>query len=156
MGSETVRKTVDAVDEEGERYLRALCVEHGVAVERVGVRAPDPVLLLALVGLVPVVSFVVERWHDRLLGGQVIDLRPDAEQVARRDTGLAYGYVIVHAVDGTVTVHVQELPNQTFEIVKAVVDVLGGMTGKGVQEIAQIARSQVDGQASVEIEDKGA
>lgn len=156
MGSETVRKTVDAVDDEGERYLRALCSEHGVTVERVGVRTPDAVLLLALAGLVPVVSFVMERWYDRLLGGQIIDLRPDAEQLARRDPGLAYGYVIVHAVDGSVTVHVHELPNQTFEIVKAVVDAVGGMAGKGVQEIAQIAKHQVDGQASVEIEDKGA
>ncbi|RPF20911.1 hypothetical protein [Myceligenerans xiligouense] len=152
MEPETIRRSLDAIDEAGERYLRALCQENDVTVERVGVRTPDAMLLVALIGAAATVSFVVERWHDRLRGGQVIDLRPEAERVAYRDPGLAYGYVVVRAVDGTVTVHVHELPSQTLEIVKVVVDALTGMTGKGAHEIARMARESVDGRASVEVD----
>jgi hypothetical protein len=153
MGSETTRKTVDVIDEMGEQYLRALCRDQGVSVERVGVRTPEPMLILAVIGVAATVSLIVERWDDRLRGGQVIDLRPDAERVAYRDPELAYGYVIVRAVDGTVTVHVHELPSQTLEIVRTVVDALSGMTGKSVREIAETAKASVGSQASVEAGD---
>ena len=133
------RKVLDVVDEAGERHLRQICEDVGVRVEPVSVRTPDPALLFAVVGTLATVPVVLERWHDRLRGGQVIDLRPGARRVAYRTRDLTYGLVILHAVDGSATVTVHDPPNQTLEVVKAVLEAVGDMVGRPVAEVARAA-----------------
>jgi hypothetical protein len=149
MREDQVRTVVDAVDDAGARYLRAACADAGIDVEDAGVRTPDAIMMLALVGAPAVVSFVVERWHDRLRGGQIIDLRPGAPTVARRDPELLYGLVIVHAVDGTVTIHVHEPRSQTLELVQAVIAALSGRIGASAKDVQGTATEVLGDQASI-------
>ena len=100
-------------------------------------------------GVPAALSFVLERWHDRLRGGQIIDLRPGAEQVARRDPGLVYGLVIVHAVDGTATIRIHEPKSQTLELVQAVIAALGGLVGAGIDTVRAKAAEALGDQASI-------
>jgi hypothetical protein len=75
-----------------------------------------PVVAVVLVagGALLVGKFVVDL-IDRLRGGVVIDLRPDAKDFIRRNREVPYGWAVVRAADGSVSINVHDAPKDASE-----------------------------------------
>lgn len=57
----------------------------------------------------------VDLW-DRLRGGMVIDLRPSASELVRRDSSIPAGFVVIFATDGNgVKIEVHDAPKDASE-----------------------------------------
>jgi hypothetical protein len=131
-------------------YLKAVAAEHGVGIEvdeeeGFTVVGEIAVLLMGASLAVATVAYLL----DQRRGGQVIDLRPAADPIAKRDKGLQHGLVLLIAADGNVTVEVHE-PKQMFGVViDALKDVLKEMVGLPAEEAAEKAKAVVGEKASV-------
>ena len=114
--------------------VRRVAAENGVEIEPVDELGFDPVtgatlLLLGGALAVATVSHVIER----LKGGQVIDLRPEAARPFYRTKDVLYGLVVVRRADGTISVEVTE-PKELFGVV---VDALKGI-------VVELGKASID------------
>jgi hypothetical protein len=86
-------------------------------------------------GVLLVAKFVVDLM-DRLRGGIVIDLRPNAKELVRRDRDVPYGWALVRAADGTVSVNVHDAPRDASE--RLIGQIIDGVL-KSAAEVAKEA-----------------
>jgi hypothetical protein len=71
-------------------------------------------VVLVAGGALLVGKFVVDL-IDRLRGGVVIDLRPDATNFVSRNRDVPYGWAVVRAAGGTVSINVHDAPKDASE-----------------------------------------
>jgi hypothetical protein len=96
----------------------------------------DPItIILVGTGAVALGKFVVDL-IDRLHGGIVVDLRPSAKQLVRRDRSVPYGWALVIAADGSVSINVHDAPKGAAE--RLISDVIKGVL-KSASEVASAA-----------------
>jgi hypothetical protein len=96
----------------------------------------DPIsIILIATGAVATGKFLVDL-IDRLQGGIVVDLRPSARHLIRRDHSLPYGWALVIAVDGTLSVNVHDAPKDAAE--RLISDILHGVL-KSASDISDAA-----------------
>ena len=88
---------------------------------------------------------------DQRRGGQVIDLRPGADPIARRDRGLIYGLILLVAVDGKVEVSVKEPKRMFGQVIEAFKEVLGDLLGATAKEAEELATPTVQRKATVRL-----
>jgi len=85
----------------------------------------DPLSIILIAGgVVAVAKFTVDLF-DRLHGGVVVDLRPTAKQLIRRDKSVPYGWAMVIASDGKVEINVHDAPKDAME--RWVSDIIQGV-----------------------------
>lgn len=126
MSDKLIEKVVQVESDLDERLLRQTADLCGATIRKGGVRAPDPTSWLLIVGgSALIVGTVIERWQDRRQGGQVIDLRPGADPVLRRDPDVVFGYVVILLPDGRVDVQLREPEHQLATLVTHLVDAFG-------------------------------
>lgn len=130
-------ETVTLADEVEARLLCEVAAEHGVRTERPALRAPDPELVLYVVGALQMVKAALEDFQDRKVGGQIVDLRP-GEVLARREPGLEWGRVLVIAADGSFELR-EDRRDRFAQIRSVVLRALGSRAGATVEQ----ARSAV-------------
>jgi hypothetical protein len=75
---------------------------------------PAIAVVLVAGGALLVGKFVVDL-IDRLRGGVVIDLRPDATNFVSRNRDVPYGWAVVRAAGGTVSINVHDAPKDASE-----------------------------------------
>lgn len=123
--------------EEDEKAVRDYCAELKVEVKRVAVIGLEPIgtITLVIVGTVTVVG-LVERFVDRLQGGQVIDLRPNADRMLYRTKDLTYGYVLILTHDGKVEIKTLETKGILGQTLETIRDIALGMPSKPAAEVA--------------------
>jgi hypothetical protein len=151
VGTEPVRRTLQLQDADEERLLREIAAPLGVAVEAVKIRAPDPSLIVYLVGTAALVALAVERFHERRKGGQLVDLRPGASQLVRRDQGILYGYVVILTGDGQVRVEVKEPENQLSRVVTDVLSAVAESQAASVEQLAELVATITGGEGEVTV-----
>jgi len=116
---------------------RTLAAAHGVEAERVPRRGIEPVatVTLVLAGTAAAVGAVLHVLEQRK-GGQVIDLRPGAAKAFYRTPDVAYGTVVIVAVDGKVTVEVKEPDGMFGKVISILPQLLTG--GGSAEQVAQV------------------
>jgi hypothetical protein len=83
---------------------------------------PAVTLVLMGGGALLAAKFVVDL-VDRLRGGIVIDARPDATELVRRNRDVPYGWALVLAADGSVSINVHDSPKDASErLIQAIID----------------------------------
>ena len=75
---------------------------------------PAVAAVLVAGGVLAVGKFIVDL-IDKLRGGVVIDLRPDATNFVSRSRDVPYGWAVVRAADGTVQINVHDAPKDASE-----------------------------------------
>ena len=121
--------------------LKAIVAEEeGVELEVVkrDERGFAPVIVIALIG--------------RRKGGQIIDLRDGAAEIARRDKGVVYGLIVIIAGDGKVTVDVKEPKGFFGAVIKDVLDALQGVVAKSIGSVADAATAAAGDRGTVTTE----
>lgn len=136
--------------------LRAIVAEQeGVELEFVKQEAEPgiaPLIVIALVGAVGVVGGAWAYFQDRRQGGQIIDLRPEATEVAHRDKGVVYGLMVIIAADGKVTVEVKEPKGFFGQIISDVLAAVQGIATKSIEAVAEAAKGATGDKATVTTE----
>lgn len=149
QSSEPARQLTQ-VDSDDLEYLKEVAEENGVTIEvseeeGFTIVGEIAVLLIGASLAVATVAYLL----DARRGGQVVDLRPAADPIARRDKGVQHGLVLLIAVDGKVTVEVHE-PREMFGIViDALKDVMKDLVGASAAATAAKAKDVVGDKASV-------
>jgi hypothetical protein len=135
--SEPPAESVVIVEPAQVPAARAVASAHGVDVQEVPRRGIEPVttVTLLLVGTAAAVGTVLHTLEQRK-GGQVIDLRPGAPKAFYRTPDLLYGMVVVIAVDGKVTIKVEEPDGRFGKVIAALPRLLPGSG-----DAAQVARA---------------
>jgi hypothetical protein len=97
----------------------------------------DPLsIVLIFGGAVAIAKFTVDLF-DRFHGGVIVDLKPEAKQLVRRDKNLPYGWIVVVATDGKkVDINVKDAPKDTAE--RWVEDIINGVV-KSANDVANSA-----------------
>jgi hypothetical protein len=126
--------------------LLDLARQHDVAVERIPGRGFEPVTMLtfSIVGTTVAVSTLVYLL-DRRKGGQVVDLRPGAARMIYRTTDVAYGLVVMIAVDGSLKIEVREPKGMFGQVCELVTELSGQLLGQGVSSVQQAVEGRLDG-----------
>ncbi len=107
--------------------------------------APITAVLIAA-GVAVVAKFVAD-WWERLRGGLVIDMRPNAEDQIRRDRNVPYGIIVIFPTDGgQVKIESHDMPKDGIQ--QLLEFVISGAY-KTVLDIAKIAKKALP-DASVE------
>jgi hypothetical protein len=121
---------------------RSLAAEHGVSIEPVPDRGIEPVTTVTLLLIGPAVAVgAVRQALDQRRGGQVIDLRPGAPASFYRTTDLAYGLIVVIAVDGKVTLRSSDTSNVLDKVISALPMLTAGNNGGAKQAAKVLARA---------------
>ncbi|WP_410675309.1 hypothetical protein [Amycolatopsis sp. cmx-4-68] len=151
MTKPTRATAVLAVDRSEVPVVRDLASAHGVVVEDVPQRGIEPVSLVTLLLVGPVVAIgSVRQLLEHRKGGQVIDLRPGAAKLAYRTADLQYGIVVIVAWDGKVTVRIDK-PEDVFEkVVSSLPKLLPG--GMGAKQAARVVEKNLRSDAEVEMD----
>ncbi len=110
-----------------------------------------PLIVLAIVGGAAAVAGAISYWHETRVGGQVIDLTPNANPWLYRTKGLVYGLVVIKAADGTVKVDVKEPKDFFLKVVQSVITAVQNMGTTTVSGIKDVAVAAVGNKAAVEI-----
>ena len=148
---DTTQRWEEVSPEELEE-LRKIAAEHGVSVEvdeEAGFVDPATITVLLLGGSLAVAT--VAYLLDQRRGGQIIDLRPGADPIARRDRGLVYGLILLIAMDGKVEVNVREPRGMFGQVIDALKEVLGDLLGASATKAQELASSAVQGKATVRV-----
>ena len=142
------RKITISIDDDEDLVAARSAAEHqGVSYQEVtGEPSGDleelvePVTAVLIgAGVVAGVKMVMD-WWERRKGGLVIDLRPDAKELIRRDRNLSYGFVVTFPPEGgKVTVDVKDVPDAAE---KWVAEVINGAF-KSVKDVADAAAKTV-------------
>lgn len=103
-------------------------------------QALETLVVFAVTGGVLLVSQFLVDLFDRLRGGVVIDLRPSAQHLVRRDRDVPYGWALVCAIDGTVSIQTHDAPENAAE--RLLGRIIDGVL-QGVQNIAEAARQSL-------------
>jgi len=116
----------------------SVAAENGVLIEadiEDGLLDPGTLTVLLIGGSLAVSTVVYLL--DKRRGGQVIDLRPHADPIMRRDRGLQFGLVSMITTDGQVIVTVRE-PRGMFGLVldtiRAIIVDLSGLPAPAVSD----------------------
>lgn len=133
-------------------YVRQAAGDHGVALEEVPSEGFEPVttvtlMLFGAATAVATVMYLVERRK----GGQVIDLRPGAPKPVYRTPDLQFGLVLIHRVDGTISVEVKEPRGLFGPVLDALRDLLGTIAGQGLQAAQENITAAVGDAAEVTV-----
>jgi hypothetical protein len=129
-------------------YARQVAAEHGVTLETED-GFVDPVTIgLALMGGAMAVAAVHEI-IERHRGGQIIDLQPGADPIARRDNKLQYGLVILIAADGQVELKTYEGKGMFQQVVDSLANMIPSLTGQPAGAVQQSAQSALGHLAAV-------
>ncbi|MEJ2852589.1 MULTISPECIES: hypothetical protein [unclassified Saccharothrix] len=145
--------SVVIVDRDDLDAVTGIAAEHGVLVQPVDTRDLEPVLTVTLVLLGSALAVgTVTHLVDRVKGGQVVDLRPGAPRPLYRSKDVVYGLIVIHTVDGKVSVEVKEPRGLFGQAIDAVVQVLTGMPEAGAAEVAGVVESAVGEIGSVAVE----
>lgn len=160
MTEDEVELILSIEDREAAQELRSIANEAGV--EASFLRAGDPVTALALFGSGALLVGVVGRWLERLQRsgkqswGQVIDLRPEAAQLVRRDEALEFGQivVVVPVEGGLVEVRIEtyQPDSDAVELAKLVFSTLAGGAARSMEIVAANTTAAVGDRGSVEVE----
>lgn len=98
----------------------------------------DPFTAILIGGGILLTGKFVVDLIDRLRGGVVIDLRPAAHYLVRRDRSLPYGWVVVEAPDGqSVKIETRDAPKDAAE--RLLSTIING-TLKTAQDVAKNAK----------------
>jgi hypothetical protein len=118
--------------------VRELAAAHGAEVVEIPSRGIEPVatVTLALVGTAAAVRAATHVVEELIRGGQVIDLRPGAPRPFYRSRDVAYGIVIVLAVDGKVTATVKNPGAMFGKVISALPQLLAG--GGSAKEVVRV------------------
>ncbi len=107
--------------------------------------APITAVLIAA-GVAVAAKFVAD-WWERLRGGLVIDMRPDAEDLFRRDRNVPYGIIVILAADGgQVRIESHDMPKDGIQ---QLLELVISGAYKTVMDIAKVAKKALP-DASVE------
>jgi hypothetical protein len=131
-------RAVIVLDPSQAPSAHTLAAAHGVKVEQVPQRGIEPVttVTLILVGTVAAVRAVQHILFEQRKGGQVIDLRPGAEEAFYRTPKLMYGIVVILASDGRVTVGVKEPDGMFAKVISTLPALLS--SGDSAKQAAHI------------------
>ena len=135
--------------------LKAIVAEEeGVELEVVkrDERGFAPVIVIALIGGAALAAGTWAYFEDRRKGGQIIDLRDGAAEIARRDKGVVYGLIVIIAGDGKVTVDVKEPKGFFGAVIKDVLDALQGVVTKSIGSVADAAKAAAGDRGTVTTE----
>ncbi|MGY1638200.1 hypothetical protein ACI78V_16265 [Geodermatophilus sp. SYSU D00742] len=126
--------------------LLDLARQHDVAVERIPGRGFEPVTMLtfSIIGTTMAVATLVYLL-DRRKGGQIVDLRPGAARMIYRTTDVAYGLVVMIAVDGSLKIEVREPKGMFGQVSEIVTGLSGQLLGQGVSDVKKAVEGQVGG-----------
>ena len=98
----------------------------------------DPFTAVLIAGGVLLVGKFVVDLIDRLRGGVVIELRPNAPPLVRRDRAIPYGWAMVVAADGkSVKIETHDAPKDAAE--RLLGEIISGAL-KTSQDIAKAAK----------------
>jgi hypothetical protein len=100
----------------------------------------DPVSIILVAGGVWAIGVFVVELLDRRHGGIIIDLRPSAQQLVRRDRSVPYGWALVIAVDGTVSINVHDAPKSASE--RLIGEIIQGVL-KSASDVAAAAAKAI-------------
>lgn len=157
MANTAVQVEVPLVDDGDLPLLREACTQHGVALTRN--RSIDPGSAVVLLGSMAMVVAAFSTWLERRQRsgerswGQVIDLRPHAEQLVARDPSLEFGQilVVVPAADGSSV----EVRIETYRPENDLVAVVGVVTEHLASALVRTAEEASAATIAV-VGDKGA
>jgi len=96
----------------------------------------DPLSIILISGGVAAIAKFTADLIDRFHGGIVVDLRPSAKQLVRRDKSVPYGWALVIAADGKVEINVHDAPKDALE--RWVSDIIQGVL-KNTKDVAEAA-----------------
>lgn len=121
--------------------LEALAPEYGVELRPITGKGIDPLtgVVVAVIGTASAVAGVM-RFIDQRRGGQVIDMRPATSKPFYRSADLAYGLIVVFAIDGSVTVQATKTTDSFSELVGIVGQVAASNKGGGIASIEDSLR----------------
>ena len=149
--SNAVEKIIK-IEPEDLDTVRELAAAHDVSVQQLELRAIDTVTTatLALLGTsiaVSTVIFLVEK----MKGGQIIDLRPDAPKMFYRSQDLLYGLIVIVGLDGKVMVNVKEPRGMFSDVVETLKSLTTDIGKGGVNAIAEAVKVAVDDKGDVSV-----
>ncbi len=134
-------------------YVRQIAAQHNVEVIETPTEGFEPITTVTLVLMgsalaVAAVMALVERHR----GGQIIDLRPNAQRSFYRSKDVLYGLVAILHQDGTVSVDVKQ-PKEFFtDVVESLTSVLGGLGKQSLATVADAALEAVGDRAEVTLQ----
>ncbi len=151
---DTVNRFIEA-DAKDLDYVRELAAEHGVTLEVESEDGFDPgsllepgTLTLLMMGTSLGVA-TLSALIDERRGGQVIDLRPNAAPMTRRDRSVVHGLVVVIAMDGEIRVEVKEPRGMLGQVLDLLRDVTTGLVGASQTQAAEALTEALGGRANV-------
>ena len=96
----------------------------------------DPLSIILIAGgAVAVVKFTADL-IDRFHGGIIVDVRPSAKELIKRDKSVPYGWALVIAADGKVEINVHDAPKDAME--RWVSEIVEGVL-KNVKDVGESA-----------------
>jgi len=153
MASDIERRPVPVDSPVEEALLRQIAREHGVRIERSEDRTGvEVVVVLAVVGAATAVAGAIADYLERRKGGQVIDMRKDANTVAYRDKGVVYGVIVIIADDGKVTVDVKEPKGYYLQLISEILTSLTSIATKTIETVAAAAKAAAGDKAEVTVQ----
>ena len=135
---ETTENVFVSLGTEDLEYAKSVATKHGVTIEadtEDGLLDPGTLTVLLMGGSLAVSTVVYLL--DKRRGGQIIDLRPNADPIARRDKGLQFGLVTLIAPDGQVLVTVKEprgMYGQVLDTLRSTIVDLAGLPAPVVSD----------------------
>ena len=119
-----------AIDPDDYASVVEMAGSEGVGVERLeGRNLVDPASIsVILIGSSLAVATVASL-IDQRRGGQVFDMRPDASRPAYRSKEITYGYVLVIATDGSVSVEVKEPKGMFGQVLDTIASIVKDSMG---------------------------
>lgn len=134
------------------KILEGLAAEHGVKLRSTKAQGVDPITaaVIVLVGSYLAVTTVREQFEKRR-GGQVIDLRPQAQTLAYRDPQLRHDLILILTADGQVKINHLPLPADSGRVIESLTQMLVKIAQPDVQSAAAVAREQLGNSTSIEV-----
>ena len=140
------------IEPEDLEYVRQAAVDNGVSIEEIPSEGFEPIttVTLALLGASAAVATVLHL-IERRKGGQVIDLRPGAPKPIYRTPDLQFGLVLIHRLDGTVSVEVKEPRGLFGQVMDTLRDILGTIAGENLKAAQETIAEAIGDTATVTV-----
>jgi hypothetical protein len=153
MNDERYREELEVEPDELNLLQEYVADTPGLELEVIQEAEPGiaPLLILGIIGAASLVAGAVTYLADMRRGGQVIDLR-EGHDLAKRSREVIYGYVLIIAADGKVSIEVHEPKNFFAGVIKDVLEAVQNIATKTMETAAEAAKAAVGNRGSVTTE----
>jgi hypothetical protein len=104
------------IDNEDLKVAQEFAIEAGAELQLdTKLQFGDPVSIVLIAGGIMAVTKVTFDLIDKYRGGMIVDLRPSAEQLVRRDKSVTAGVALVITDDRKVRIEVKDAPKDALE-----------------------------------------